>query len=330
MAKLGWLGLPFPEEYGGAGLGLVELAIVLEEMGRAAYPGPFFSTVVLGGLALLLGGSDAQKEKWLPAIAAGARALTAAPSRRTRSTGIPPPTRPPRREGGDGLDALRHEALRAVGARGRRRCSVPARAPEGLSLFIVDPRAPGVTLTPAHGHGPDHALVRARAGRRAASAPTRLSARPAQRRAAAGGGAAAGRGRRGGRDARRGAPLPRHERGVREGARAVRPAHRLVPGDPPQVRRDAHGGGEQPLRRLLRGVGARGGRGGRGDGGVGRQVLRERVGAARSAARPSRPTAASASRGSTTCTSTSSAPRRSRSMYGDAEYHRELIARRRT
>ena len=49
MGKLGWLGLPFPEEHGGAGLGLVELAIVLEEMGRAAYPGPFFSTVVLGG-----------------------------------------------------------------------------------------------------------------------------------------------------------------------------------------------------------------------------------------------------------------------------------------
>src|SRR6266849_8117423 len=60
MGKLGWLGLPFPEEYRGAGLGLVELAIVLEEMGRAAYPGPFFSTVVLGGLGLMLGGSAEQ------------------------------------------------------------------------------------------------------------------------------------------------------------------------------------------------------------------------------------------------------------------------------
>src|SRR6185369_13892316 len=50
MAKLGWLGLPFPEQYGGAGLGLVELALLHEEMGRAAYPGPFLATVVLGGV----------------------------------------------------------------------------------------------------------------------------------------------------------------------------------------------------------------------------------------------------------------------------------------
>ena len=78
MGKLGWLGLPFPEEHGGAGLGLVELAIVLEEMGRAAYPGPFFSTVVLGGLGLMLGSSADQKDKWLPAIASGRARMTAA------------------------------------------------------------------------------------------------------------------------------------------------------------------------------------------------------------------------------------------------------------
>src|SRR5215831_7899854 len=78
MAKLGWLGLPFAEEYGGAGLGLVELCLVLEEMGRAAYPGPYFASVVLGGLGLALGGSAAQKERWLPAIAAGTARLTAA------------------------------------------------------------------------------------------------------------------------------------------------------------------------------------------------------------------------------------------------------------
>ena len=78
MAKLGWLGLPFPEEYGGAGLGLVELSLILEELGRAAYPGPYFSSVVLGGLGLMLGGSAAQKEKWLPAVASGQSRLSAA------------------------------------------------------------------------------------------------------------------------------------------------------------------------------------------------------------------------------------------------------------
>ena len=80
MAKLGWLGLPFPEQQGGAGLGAGRACLVLEEMGRAAYPGPYFASVVLGGLALLLGGSAAQKEKWLSAIAAGrARADRGAP-----------------------------------------------------------------------------------------------------------------------------------------------------------------------------------------------------------------------------------------------------------
>ena len=69
MAKLGWLGLPFAEEYGGAGLGLVELCLVLEEMGRAAYPGPYVSSVVLGGLGLVLGGTEAQKQHWLPKLA---------------------------------------------------------------------------------------------------------------------------------------------------------------------------------------------------------------------------------------------------------------------
>jgi len=78
MAKLGWLGLPFAEEQGGAGLGLVELALVLEEMGRAAYPGPYFASVVLGGLGIQLGGSAAQQERWLPAIASGQARASAA------------------------------------------------------------------------------------------------------------------------------------------------------------------------------------------------------------------------------------------------------------
>src|SRR4030095_13069077 len=78
MAKLGWLGLPFPEQYGGAGLGLVELAVLPEEMGRGGYPRPLLASVTLGGLPILLAGSAAQKEKWLPAIASGRARLSAA------------------------------------------------------------------------------------------------------------------------------------------------------------------------------------------------------------------------------------------------------------
>ncbi len=70
MAELGWQGLLFPEEYGGAALSLLELAIILEEMGRVVLPSPFLGTVV-AGLALVHAGSDAQRRRWLPGICDG-------------------------------------------------------------------------------------------------------------------------------------------------------------------------------------------------------------------------------------------------------------------
>ncbi len=105
MAKLGWLGLPFSEEHGGAGLGIVELAIVLEEMGRAAYPGPFF----------------------YPASTATAAAKS-----------------------GNGwtLSGVKRFVPWAHAAEA---ILVPARGPEGLSLFLVDPKASGFTLSPMKG-----------------------------------------------------------------------------------------------------------------------------------------------------------------------------------
>jgi acyl-CoA dehydrogenase len=78
MAGLGWVGIPFPEEFGGAGLGFAELAVVLEQLGRKLAPEPFLSTVLLGGQALLLGGSDAQKKEWLPRLVSGDAILTVA------------------------------------------------------------------------------------------------------------------------------------------------------------------------------------------------------------------------------------------------------------
>jgi alkylation response protein AidB-like acyl-CoA dehydrogenase len=78
LAELGWLGLISPEAFGGTGLGLVDLTVVLEEMGRVVMPGPFFSTVLLGGLSLTLAGSDAQREAWLPKIASGQTRVTLA------------------------------------------------------------------------------------------------------------------------------------------------------------------------------------------------------------------------------------------------------------
>ena len=53
MADMGWMGLVFPEKYGGTGGSFLDLVVLLEEMGRVCLPGPFFPTVVLGGFALL-------------------------------------------------------------------------------------------------------------------------------------------------------------------------------------------------------------------------------------------------------------------------------------
>ena len=71
LAEMGFLGVAIPESYGGAGAGHLELCVIAEEMGRAIAPVPFSSTVYLAAEALLLAGSDAQKQKWLPAIAKG-------------------------------------------------------------------------------------------------------------------------------------------------------------------------------------------------------------------------------------------------------------------
>src|SRR5262245_39180598 len=78
MARLGWTGIVIPEEYGGAGLGFVDLMVVMEELGRGLMPEPMLSTVLLGAGALLLGGAAAQRAEHLPAIAAGERLLALA------------------------------------------------------------------------------------------------------------------------------------------------------------------------------------------------------------------------------------------------------------
>ncbi|HAH08784.1 MAG TPA: acyl-CoA dehydrogenase, partial [Alphaproteobacteria bacterium] len=71
IAEMGWLGTSIPESHGGLGLGYLELCVIAEEMGRSLAPVPFSSTVYLAGEAIMLAGSDAQKQAHLPKIAAG-------------------------------------------------------------------------------------------------------------------------------------------------------------------------------------------------------------------------------------------------------------------
>ena len=140
-----------PKEYGGSGLDFVDMVVVLEEMGRAVLPGPFFSTVILGGLAIADGGIDRAEEE-VPAR----RSPPGRSRRRWRRSSRPAAGTPTgiaaRGEGGTAaIVARRHEALRARRARRRldrrRRAHRRARATEGVTLFLVDAKAPGVGVT---------------------------------------------------------------------------------------------------------------------------------------------------------------------------------------
>jgi alkylation response protein AidB-like acyl-CoA dehydrogenase len=77
LSELGWPGIFIPEEYGGQELGVVELVIVMEELGYALAPSPFFSNSA-AGLVILHAGSEEQKQRWLPGIASGEQRCTVA------------------------------------------------------------------------------------------------------------------------------------------------------------------------------------------------------------------------------------------------------------
>src|SRR5215472_2859219 len=75
LVEQGWTGLIFPEEIGGLGLGMVEMAVAFEEMGRALVPGPYLSTVPMAGTALQQAGTPAAS-RYLNAITAGTARAT--------------------------------------------------------------------------------------------------------------------------------------------------------------------------------------------------------------------------------------------------------------
>ncbi len=85
IVEMGWTGTTIPEAYGGIGLGHLELCMIAEELGRSLAPVPFSSSVYLATEALLLAGSEEQKQKYLPALAAGEKIGTLALSEGTQA-----------------------------------------------------------------------------------------------------------------------------------------------------------------------------------------------------------------------------------------------------
>src|SRR6201996_7746135 len=78
MAEMGWTGVIVPEAYGGSDFGYLSLGLVLEETGRTLTASPLLASGLAAASALVLGGSDGQRSRWLPGIAAGERVATLA------------------------------------------------------------------------------------------------------------------------------------------------------------------------------------------------------------------------------------------------------------
>ena len=159
MAGLGWMALPFPNKYGGSDGSLTDLAVLLEEIGRALVPGPFFNSVAVVGLTILDAASHRQRSELLPRIADGSMIATAALLEADARYGT----------GSVRLSAERHAdgfALNGMKmfveyADSADLVLVPARlGDDGTSLVLVPRTADGITTTPLESisRGPQHAV----------------------------------------------------------------------------------------------------------------------------------------------------------------------------
>ena len=152
MAALGWVGITLPEEYGGSGMGLSELTLVLEALGRNLAPEPFLSTVLLGAGLLQLAGGETQCRDWLPGVAAGEKFLALADRElRSRHDCFHITARATRDREGFRLSGEKHQVLDGASADAllvAARSGGGPRDREGISLFLIPGDTPGLRMTP--------------------------------------------------------------------------------------------------------------------------------------------------------------------------------------
>lgn len=159
MAGLGWMGLPFPEKFGGNGGTLLDLIVLLDEMGYNIVPGPFFATVVLAGFTLLEAGSEEQKQTYLARICSGEMIMTLALTE-LDGTYLPESVETVAEAKGDKY-VLKGNKLFVPDANVANFLLVAARTKtgidpaEGISIFLVDVKSPGVKVVPLKTLGRD-------------------------------------------------------------------------------------------------------------------------------------------------------------------------------
>ena len=157
MAEMGWLAMAIPEEYGGAGFGFLEQAVILEELGRTLHPSPYFASCVLAANVLLIGGSDEQKRRLLPGIADGTTIATVAQVESSgdwSESGVAVAADPV----GDGTWRLSGSKDMVLAAQLVDLMIVAARTPAGISLFAVP--AGGLEVEPLESMDPTQPMGR--------------------------------------------------------------------------------------------------------------------------------------------------------------------------
>jgi acyl-CoA dehydrogenase len=143
MAELGWLGIPFPESLGGAGMGHAELALVLEALGRNLAPEPLLANVLMGGQALLLAGDESQQQEWLAPMIEGEKRLALAYAEE-KSRYATNAIEAKAEKSGDGW-SLSGRKVHVLDGHVADALVVSALTPGGVSLFLVPADAPGLS-----------------------------------------------------------------------------------------------------------------------------------------------------------------------------------------
>ena len=148
---MGWTGILIPEEYGGADMGYLTFGIVLEELGRNLAASPLFASALAGTSAVLLGGSEAQKQQLLPKVVDGSEILTLAVDEGPRHSPTDIALSASKTGSGYRLDGDKTFVLEGMAATNYIVAARTAGAPgdqEGISLLLVAANAKGLTRTP--------------------------------------------------------------------------------------------------------------------------------------------------------------------------------------